>query len=133
MISRILVPIDIRPPAEVDTPTQRRRPTTMDERTLVPAMLPIVQLDGHSTIPTNLPLESIAARVVVPRDVNREAYGVREDHSTPVQPTDLDERIAVPAGAPPPGRVFAPPDVPKDFIGTNIFFFVENNLNCSAA
>ena len=66
MISRILVPIDARPTAAVDTPTQRRRPTTMDERTLVPAMLPIVQLDGHSTIPANLPLESIAARVVVP-------------------------------------------------------------------
>jgi len=56
---------------------------TMDERTLVPAMLPIVQLDGHSTIPTNLPLESIATRVVVPRDVNREAYNVKEDHSKP--------------------------------------------------
>src|SRR6266436_3793911 len=98
MISRILVPIDARPTAAVDAPTQRRRPTTMDERTLVPAMLPIVQLDGHSTIPTNLPLESIAARVVVPRDVHREAYSVTEDHSTPVQPTDMDERIAVQIG-----------------------------------
>ena len=73
MISRILVPIDARPPAAVDAPTQRRRPTTMDERTLVPAMLPIVHLNGNSAIPTNLPLESIAARVVVPRDVNRKA------------------------------------------------------------
>src|SRR5260370_6904272 len=102
MIPRILVPIDAGPPAAVDSPTQRRRPTTMDERTLVPAMLPIVELNGHSSIPTNLPLESIAARVVVPRDVNPEAYGVREDHSTPVQPTDLDEPIAPPTRAPPP-------------------------------
>src|SRR5258708_21219945 len=102
MISRILVPIDARPTAALDAPTQRRRPTTMDERTLMPEMLPIVQLDGHSTIPTNLPLESIAARVVVPRDVNREAYGGREDSSTPVQPTDLDERVVLPAGAAPP-------------------------------
>jgi len=47
MISRILVPIDARAPAAVDAPTQRRRPTTMDERTLVPAMLPIVQLNGE--------------------------------------------------------------------------------------
>jgi len=42
-------------------------------------------------------LESIATRVVVPRDVNREAYNVKEDHSTPVQPTDMDERIVLPA------------------------------------
>jgi hypothetical protein len=128
MIPRILVPIDARPPATVDTPTQRRRPTTMDERTLVPGMLPIVPLDGHSTIPTNLPLESIAARVVVPRDVNREAYGVREDSSTPVQPTDMDERIAVPVGAAPPEMSAYPLHVPEDLVDPNIFFTGEVNL-----
>ena len=63
MIPRILVPIDARPPAAVDAPTQRRRPTTLDDRKLVPAMLPIVQLDGHSTIPANLPLERSEERV----------------------------------------------------------------------
>jgi len=128
MISRILVPIDARPTAAVDTPTQRRRPTTMDERTLVPAMLPIVQLDGHSTIPANLPLESIAARVVVPRDVNREAYGVREDLSTPVQPTDMDERIAVPIGAAPPDTSGYPLNVPEDLVGPDIFSTGEVHL-----
>src|SRR5229473_3150295 len=128
MIPRILVPIDARPPAAVDAPTQRRRPTTMDERTLVPAMMPIVQLDGHSTIPTNLPLESIAARVVVPRDVNREAYGVTEDHSTPLQPTDLDERIAVPTGAAPPEMSAYPLHVPEDLVDPNIFITGEVNL-----
>ena len=46
MISRFLVPLDARPPAAADAATQRRRPTTMDERTLVPAMLPTVVLDG---------------------------------------------------------------------------------------
>ncbi len=128
MISRILVPIDARPPAAMDTPTQRRRPTTMDTRTLVPAMLPIVQLDGHSTIPTNLPLESIVARVVVPRDVNREAYGVREDLSTPVQPTDMDERVAVPVGAAPPEMSSYPLHVPEDLVDPNIFITGEVNL-----
>jgi len=128
MIPRILVPIDARPPAAVDAPTQRRRPTTMDERTLVPAMLPIVQLDGHSTIPANLPLESIAARVVVPRDVNREAYSVTEDHSTPLQPTDLDERIAVPTGAAPPEMSAYPLHVPEDLVDPNIFITGEVNL-----
>ena len=128
MISRILVPIDARPPAAVDTPTQRRRPTIMDERTLIPAMLPIVQLDGHSTIPTNLPLESIAARVVVPRDVNREAYGVREDLSTPVQPSDMDQRIAVPLGAAPPETSAYPLHVPEDLVGPDIFSTGEVQL-----
>ena len=128
MIPRILVPIDARPPAAVDAPTQRRRPTTMDERTLVPAMLPIVQLDGHSTIPTNLPLESIAARVVVPRDVNREAYGVTEDQSTPLQPTDMDERIAVPLGAAPPEMSEHPLHVPEDLVDPDIFSTGEVQL-----
>jgi TonB family protein len=128
MISRMLVPIDARPPTAVDTPTQRRRPTTMDARTLVPAMLPIVQLDGHSNIPANLPLESIVARVVVPRDVNREAYGVREDLSTPVQPTDMDERIAVPVGAAPPEMSSYPLHVPEDLVDPNIFITGEVNL-----
>jgi TonB family protein len=128
MISRILVPIDAHPTAALDTPTQRRRPTTMDERTLVPGMLPIVQLDGHSTIPTNLPLESIAARVVVPRDVNREAYGVTEDQSTPVQPTDMDERIAVPVGSAPPEMSAHPLHVPEDLVDPDIFSTGEIQL-----
>ncbi len=128
MISRILVPIDARPPAAVDAPTQRRRPTTMDERTLVPAMLPIVQLNGNSTIPTNLPLESIAARVVVPRDVNRQAYSVEEDHSAPLQPTDMDERIVLPAGSAPLEMSEHPLRVPEDLVDPDIFSTGEVQL-----
>jgi hypothetical protein len=100
----------------------------MDERTLVPAMLPIVQLDGHSTIPTNLPLDSIATRVVVPRDVNREAYNVTEDHSTPAQPTDMDERIVLPAGSAAPEMSSYPLHVPEDLVDPNIFITGEVNL-----
>ncbi len=126
MISRILVPMDARLPAAAAAATQRRRPTTMDERTLVPAMLPIVPLNGQSTIPANLPLESIAARVVVPRDINREAYGVKEDVSTPLQPTEMDERIAVPIGAAPP-PVMEPMTVPPsaDLVGPDVFMTGE--------
>src|SRR6202140_3747632 len=127
MIPRILVPKGARLPDE-DVPSMRRRPSSLDERTLVPNTLPIVQLDGHSTIPTNLPLESIAARVVVPRDVNREAYGVREDVSTPVQPTDMDERIAEPVGAAPPGTSPYPLHVPEDLVGPDIFNTGEVHL-----
>jgi hypothetical protein len=128
MIPRILVPIDARPPAAVDAPTQRRRPTTMDERTLVPAMLPIVSLNGQSTIPTNLPLDSIAARVVVPRDLSSEAYGVKEDLATPLQPTDMDERITVPQGAAPLDMNEPMLSVPTDLVDPDIFITGEVHL-----
>jgi TonB family protein len=97
----------------------------MDERTLVPPMLPVVPLDGRSTIPANLPLESIAARVVVPRDVNREAYSVVEDVSVPVQPTDLDSRIAVPQGAAPLEIAATPVFVPEDLVEPDVFMTGE--------
>src|SRR5277367_4126271 len=100
MIPRTLVPRGARPPA-VDEPSTRRRPTSLDERTLVPATLPLVTLDGHSTIPNTLPLEAIAARVVVPRDLNIEAVQRPDDSSLPAQPTEMDERITVPQGAAP--------------------------------
>lgn len=129
MIARFLVPMGARPPAQADAVTKRRRPTTLDERTLVPSMLPIVPLNGQSTIPSNLPLESIAARVVVPRDINREAYGVKEDPSVPLQPTDLDARITVPVGAAPPAVIepmTLPP--PEDLVGPDIFTTGEVHL-----
>jgi outer membrane biosynthesis protein TonB len=128
MIPRTLVPEGARLSASADTTTQRRRPTTMDERTLVPAMLPIIELDGKSSIPRSLPLESIAARVVVPRDVNQEAYNVKESHSTPVQPTDMDERIAIPLGGAPlemtEGRLIPPADI----VDLDVFMTGEVNL-----
>jgi len=101
----------------------------MDERTLIPAMLPVVPLNGHSTIPSNLPLESIAARVVVPRDVSREAYSVQEDLTVPLQPTDLDERITVPVGAAPPA-VLEPMTIPPpaDLVEPDIFMTGEVQL-----
>ncbi len=101
MIARILVPRGARPPA-VDQPSTRRRPTSLDERTLVPATLPIITLNGHSTIPSNLPLEAIATRIVVPRDINIEAVQKPDDSTLPAQPTEMDERITVPQGAAPP-------------------------------
>jgi hypothetical protein len=128
MIPRTLVPLGSRPPAADAPPSQRRRPTTLDERTLVPAMLPIVQLDGKSNIPRSLPLESIAARVVVPRDINQEAYNVEENHSTPVQPTDMDQRITVPQGAAPPEKIEGPLIPPGDIVDLDVFMTGEVNL-----
>jgi TonB C terminal len=101
MIPRTLVPRGARPPA-ADEPTTRRRPTSLDERTLVPATLPIISLNGHSSIPSNLPLEAIATRVVVPRDLNIEEIQRPDESALPAQPTEMDERITVPQGAAPP-------------------------------
>ena len=127
MIPRLLVPYGARPPA-ADAPTTRRRPSTMDERTLVPATLPIVPLDGRTNIPSSLPLDSIAARVVVPRDVKREDFAPEEKSHLPLQPTDMDERITVPQGAAPPEIIAPPENRPTDFVDPDIFLTGEVNL-----
>ncbi len=132
MIERTLVPRDARLPAAADlAASARRRPTTMDERTLVPAMLPIVALNGHSNIPTNLPLQSIAARVVVPRDINREAYSVVEDDSIPLQVTEMDQRIAVPQNSAPPEPNVKLPVVDTELVDPDIFMTGEAHLIAS--
>jgi outer membrane biosynthesis protein TonB len=132
MIERTLVPRDARLPAKEElAASARRRPTTMDERTLVPAMLPIVTLNGHSNIPTNLPLQSIAARVVVPRDIQREAYSVVEDVSIPLQVTEMDQRIAVPQNSAPPRADVTLPVVDTDLVDPDIFTTGEAHLMVS--
>src|ERR1700686_280605 len=132
MIERTLVPRDARLPAKEElAASARRRPTTMDERTLVPAMLPIVTLNGHSNIPTNLPLQSIAARVVVPRDIHREAYSVVEDVSVPLQVTEMDQRIAVPQNSAPPEPSGTLPVVDTDLVDPDIFTTGEADLMVS--
>jgi TonB family protein len=132
MIARTLVPTDAQLPASADlAASARRRPTTMDERTLVPAMLPIVTLDGNSGIPSNLPLESIAARVVVPRDIARTAYAVVEDTSTPLQITEMDQRIAVPQNSAPPETNAPLPVVDTDLVDPDIFMTGEVRLIAS--
>jgi hypothetical protein len=128
MIPRFLVPFGSKPPAS-DTPSTRRRPSTMDERTLVPSTLPIIQLDGRSNIPTNLPLDSIAERVVVPRDVKRENFAPEEKSHLPLQPTEMDERVTVPQGAAPP-EIIAPSEnlLPAEIVDPDIFMTGEVNL-----
>ena len=116
MIPRTLVPEGARLPDGEVPASARRRPSTLDDRTLVPANLPLVPLNGHSTIPSNLPLESIAARVVVPRDVNVEAVRRPEESQLPAQPTDLDERITIPQGIAAPEEIPALPPIPADLV-----------------
>ena len=128
MIPRILVPLDAHPPAADSDVSTRRRPTTLDHRSLVPAMLPIVHLDGRTTIPTNLLLESIATRVVVPRDINPEAYGVRENNSLPLQPTEMDERVTVPQGSALPLEIRPLKKLSEELVELDVFMTGEVQL-----
>jgi len=120
MIPRTLVPVGARMSVE-DGVTTRRRPTTLDERTLVPSALPLVQLDGRTTIPNNLPLDSIATRVVVPRDVNVEAVQRVEESHLPPQPTEMDERITIPVGVAPPEEFQPLGPISEDLVEPDLF------------
>jgi TonB family protein len=126
MIPRSLVPFDARP--STLEPSQRRRPSTLDDRTLVPAGLTPTPLETKSSIPANLPLESIATRFVVPRDVDPEAYLAQEVSTLPPQPSDLDERITVPAGAALPEIVPPPSRVSEELVEKDIFLTGEVNF-----
>jgi len=127
MIPRLLVPMGAKPPA-ADAVSTRRRPTTLDDRKLVPNTLPIVHLDGKTTIPSSFPLESIAARVVVPRDVKPSEFVREEREELPLQPTDLDERVIVPQGAAPPEIIEPIHNIPTDLVETDVFMTGEVNL-----
>ena len=120
MIPRILVPNGARLSDEDIAASTRRRPSTLDERTLVPSSLPMVKLDGKSNIPTNLPLDSIATRVVVPRDVNDPGWAPTVEACTriaehgekvgdnPWNATTLEWQTPTP---PPHGNFLKPPHV----------------------
>src|SRR5215467_3820887 len=130
MIPRSLVPFDARP-SELQS-SQRRRPSVLDGRTLIPAGLAPTPLQTKSEIPTNLPLESIAARFVVPRDVKPEAYAVADVSTLPPQPSDLDERITVPAGAVSPEIVPPPTRVSEELVEKDVFLTGEVNFLADA-
>jgi outer membrane biosynthesis protein TonB len=126
MIPRSLVPFDARPPAL--EPSSRRRPSSLDDRTLVPAGLAPTPLDTQSKIPANLPLESIAQRVVVPRDVDPESYAKEEVSALPPQPSDLDARITVPLGAASPEIVPPPAPASDELVEKDVFLTGEVNF-----
>lgn len=126
MIPRSLVPFDARP--STLQPSERRRPSSLDDRTLVPAGLTPAPLETKSSIPANLPLESIAARFVVPRDVKPEAYQVEAASSLPPQPSELDERITVPLGAASPEVVPPPAAVSDELVEKDVILSGEVNF-----
>jgi TonB family protein len=120
MIPRILVPQGARLP-EGEIVTTRRRPSSLDERTLVPSTLPVVPLDGHSSIPANLPLEAIATRTVVPRDIDVDAVQRPDESQLPPQPTEMDERVTIPQGVSAPAELPALLPVSEDLVEPDIF------------
>lgn len=128
MIPRILVPPGARLSDEDMIASSRRRPSTLDERTLVPAGQPNTPLETKTTIPSNLPLESIATRVVVPRDVNVEKVQTPDTSNLPVQPTEMDERVTIPQGAALPEEMPAPFVVPEDLVPPDIMSTGEVSL-----
>jgi uncharacterized membrane protein YgcG len=100
MIPRLLVPRDVRPPAETPAAAPRRLTTLLDNRELVPANWPRIPIDPHTSIPEHMPLDVLAARVVVPRDMPHTALdptSLRPDYE-PL--TVLDHRVAVPGAMP---------------------------------
>jgi TonB family protein len=128
MIPRILVPPGARLSEEDVIASSRRRPSSLDERTLVPAGQANTPLETKSTIPSNLPLDSIAARVVVPRDVNVEKVQAPDTSNLPAQPTDMDERVTIPQGAALPEEMPAHFEVPEDLVAPDIMSTGEVSL-----
>ena len=97
MIPRTLVPKDVRlAAADPGARAPGRRSTALDERTLVPADLPVVPLDGRTEIPAYFPLDVLAARVVVPRDMPAQPLEAQTAIPQHVPLTVLDSRVAVP-------------------------------------
>jgi hypothetical protein len=128
MIPRTLVPPGARLSAEDVTATTRRRPSTLDERTLVPSGMPNTKLETKSTIPSNLPLESIATRMVVPRDVNVELVQREDESRLPTQPSEMDERVTIPQGAVLPAEMPTHFEIPRDMVPPDIMSTGEVSL-----
>lgn len=108
MISRTLVPVDVRPPSpdQMDQirKAARRTSTYMDERTVVPPELSpdAVPLDGKSSIPEHLPLGVLVDRTLVPRGMPAKVIERSRNGHEHVSIAVLDERMVVPAYVEPP-------------------------------
>jgi TonB family protein len=101
MIPRILVPTQLLPPAKESAGPAKRVSTSLDTRSVVPQDLPVVQLDGRSSIPSHIPLEVLGARVLVPRDMPATPLEARSAIPSHVPLTVLDSRVASPKDARP--------------------------------
>lgn len=101
MISRTLVPVDVRPPSPDELRKPARRTTTyLDDRTVVPPELSDAPpLDGKSSIPSHLPLDVLVDRTLVPRGMPSKPLEKLQDAAEyrAVSVAVLDPRVVVPA------------------------------------
>lgn len=99
MISRTLVPVDVRPPSPDDLKKTARRTTTyMDDRTVVPTELSDAPpLDGKSSIPSYLPLGVLVDRTLVPRGMPAKPLEKLQEAAQYHSIAILDSRTVVPA------------------------------------
>ena len=126
MIPRILVPPDARPTKLIATPG---RPSALDERTLVPGYIGTGPLEEKTQIPAGLPLETISARVIVPRDAKIEPLEIQGRNGVPAQPSALDDRVVIPAGtAAPPEDLIELFERPEDLVEGDVFTTGEVQL-----
>lgn len=101
MIPRTLVPKGASLGA-AEAAEARRTSSYLDARTLVPAELPVVALDGRSNIPSHVPLDVLSKRMVVPRDMPLAPLETTSALPQHLPLTVLDSRVVVPKGAKPP-------------------------------
>jgi hypothetical protein len=131
MIPRTLIPWNARPPAETGEAAQRTT-TALDERTLVPSYFAQGPLETSTSIPASLPLESIAARLLVPRDLPfRPIERPRMEAPARLRPPDIGSRVAIPPDAAPPvieARPRFSPDALPEVVDRDIFTTGTVNL-----
>lgn len=125
MIPRLLVPVKLSPVSAAPTDGRRRAWTTLDDRLVIQADMPLRALEAESKIPLHMPLGVLGERILIPREA---VPGTLElpapgDH---LLPTDADERMAVPVDAHPKELVsetFLPIEVleQEDFVTADVF------------
>jgi len=74
-------------------PTSSRRPSTWTDSTLVPSGLARAPLETYRSSTTNLPLDIDRQALLVPRDINPEAYPAAESARAAATESEMAERI----------------------------------------
>ncbi|HMD30709.1 MAG TPA: TonB family protein [Candidatus Acidoferrales bacterium] len=100
MIPRLLVPVKLSPTAATPAEGRRRTFTILDERSVIPAEMPIKPLEVETKIPAHFPLEVIGRRFLVQREASVGTLEMPTKGQTLLS-TDADERMAVPVDARP--------------------------------
>src|SRR5262249_3343091 len=105
------------------------RPTALDDRKLIPGYIGAGPLEEKTQIPAGLPLDSITARIIVPRDAKIEPYHAPAPNAPPTQHNELNNRIIIPINAAPlPKNLIKIFTRPEDLVESDIFTTGEVQL-----